>query len=235
MADFHFKQFDVDDRGCGMKVCSDSVLLGAWFASAHPSARTVADVGAGSGILALICAQCCPEAHIHALELDSGAAEAAVYNFGRSPWADRLEVVHGDFSLWQPGAALDLIISNPPYFTTGETAPDAARAAARHQQGLSYASLIAKARLWLAPDGHLGMVSPADIADDIIFAAEMAGLKLRRRLDVVGSPRKAPTRTLWDFAGADGSCHCDTLMLRRPDGTPTEEYIKLVEPFYTKI
>ena len=54
MGVFHFKRFDIDDHGCGMKICSDSVLLAAWFLPPYRDARSVADVGAGSGILAML-------------------------------------------------------------------------------------------------------------------------------------------------------------------------------------
>ena len=46
MGVFKFRQFDVDDSGCGMKICSDSVLLGHGVAREYRDARTVADVGA---------------------------------------------------------------------------------------------------------------------------------------------------------------------------------------------
>ena len=80
MGVFHFKQFDIDDSGCGMKICSDSVLLGAWFFPRHKRARRVADVGAGSGLLSLMAAQILPGASIVGLEIDSDAARAARAN-----------------------------------------------------------------------------------------------------------------------------------------------------------
>ena len=71
MGVFHFKQFDVDDSGCGMKICSDSVLLGAWFLPEYSSAASVLDIGAGSGLLALMAAQVCTGAHVTGIEIDA--------------------------------------------------------------------------------------------------------------------------------------------------------------------
>lgn len=51
MGVFRFKGFEVDDCGCGMKVCSDSVLLAAWFLEPYPDAAYVLDVGTGSDSL----------------------------------------------------------------------------------------------------------------------------------------------------------------------------------------
>ncbi|GAL05968.1 tRNA (adenine37-N(6))-methyltransferase TrmN6 [Photobacterium aphoticum] len=47
---FTFKQFHVNDHGCGMPVSTDGVLLGAW-ATLTPHAP-ILDIGCGSGILA---------------------------------------------------------------------------------------------------------------------------------------------------------------------------------------
>ena len=235
MARFEFRQFAIDDNGCGMKICSDSVLLGAWFAASYPEASSAADIGAGSGVLALMVAQLCPHVTITALELDEGAARAASMNFAASPFADRLRLQQGNFADYVPASPFDLIISNPPYFTTGEQAADKARAAARHQAGLSYASLMNTCSRWLASDGHIGLVSPAEFENDIIFEAELAGLKLRRLLRVRTSPRKQPTRLLWDFSPTDGPLLEACLDMRGRDGLPTAEYTRIVDSFYTKI
>lgn len=87
----------------------------------------------------------------------------------------------------------------------------------------------------LAPDGRLGMVSPAEFEQEIIYQAELAGLKLRRICRVVTASGKAPTRLLWDFALADGPISDETLCLRNPDGTYSAEYRRLVSPFYIRL
>lgn len=56
MGRFDFREFSIDDGGCGMKLGTDSVLLGAWFFREHTQARSVLDIGAGSGILSLMAA-----------------------------------------------------------------------------------------------------------------------------------------------------------------------------------
>ena len=235
MARFDFKKFSVDDSGCGMKICSDSVLLGAWFMPEVADAKVVVDAGAGSGVLALIAAQTCPAADIYAVEIDTGACRAASRNFAVSPWADRLRVVESDFCSATFDIGVDAIISNPPYFTNGETAPDSARACARHQQSLTFGTLIRRSRSILNPCGHLGLVAPAEAENDILFEAELAGLKLRRICHVSTSAGKTPRRILMDFSPADGCVHTYGLCLRNPDGNITEQYRTLVDPFYIKI
>jgi ribosomal protein L11 methyltransferase (prmA) len=235
MGVFRFKEFNVDDSGCGMKICSDSVLLAAWFLAPHSGVRAIADIGAGSGVLALLAAQICPEAIVTAVELDHTAAAAAAANFTQSPFAGRLTVVEADFTTWHPDESYDLIISNPPYFTNGELSADRSRSAARHQQGLTYESLLRRSASLLSQGGHLGMVSPAEFENDIIFQAEMAGMKLRRLMRVKTSPTKGVTRLLWDFSRTDGTQSTDELSIRQSDGSYTTSYRNLVEQYYMKL
>ena len=52
---FVFKEFEVIQSNCAMKVGTDAVLLGAWFAI--QKAANVLDIGTGTGILAIMAAQ----------------------------------------------------------------------------------------------------------------------------------------------------------------------------------
>lgn len=228
MAVFHFRQFDVDDRECGMKICSDSVLLGGWFFRLYPDARRVLDVGSGSGLLALIAAQFCPDAEITGIEIDPAAAGTSDYNFRRSPWADRLTAFNGCFESF-PATRTDLIVCNPPYFTNGEKAQCNRRATARHQTTLTYSTLAAFAAANLSFNGHLGLVAPAEFEESIIYNCELAGLKLARLYRVLTSPRKAPTRILFDFS------RCETVPVISEIAIRSDEYIALVGDLYVKI
>ena len=49
---FKFKQFSVARDHCALKVGTDAVILGAWAAINH-LAKSILDIGAGSGILSL--------------------------------------------------------------------------------------------------------------------------------------------------------------------------------------
>ncbi len=235
MGVFRFKRFDVDDFGCGMKICSDSVLLGAWFLPPLKAAQSVADIGAGSGLLSLMAADIMPLASIEAVEIDPEACRAAIRNFEISPWSGRLKAVCADFAEYAIGAAgrFDVVVCNPPYFITGERSSDAARAVARHQSSLSYSSLLSSGIS--KPDGHVGLVAPSEFENDIIYAAEVGRLKLRRLCRVKTSPAKGYSRILADFSYTDGPVEISELSLRTPDGVYSDEYRRLVEPYYMKL
>lgn len=210
---FQFKRFSLDDRRCGMKLGTDSVALGAWT-EISDNARTALDVGAGSGVLALMLAQRAPSLRVTALEYDRGAWLDCSENFAASPWAHRLEVVEGDFAKYTPTEPVDLIISNPPYFDGGPVAPERERATARHEGALGYASLIAYAVRHLSPDGSLAMILPAGRYDDALYQAEMSRLKLRRLCWLLPAEGRAPLRVMMQLRRIDGHCAVESLAVR---------------------
>lgn len=228
MGRFRFKQFDVDDGGCAMKVGTDSVLLGAWCDCR--GARRVLDLGAGSGLLALMIAQRVPDATITAIEIDPEACEAAAANFAASPWGDRLTAVCSDALAYAPEFLPDLIVCNPPYFIGGLQSPDTRRALARHSAGLCPESAVEIAARILSPSGSLAMVTPADYADSLLFHAEMHRLNLWRRCRVTTSGTQ-PSRLLWQWGREACPVEETSLTLRR-DGHLTPEYTALTSAFY---
>lgn len=144
MRPFRFKQFIVMHGKAGLKVGVDSVLFGALvnrheFGSSNPSgALHIADVGTGSGLLALMLRQGLSDSgrsgKVVAIELDEAACEDAAANVAASPWSDSIEVHQ---SSWQQFAGVDapydLIVSNPPFFPRPPTSTIAASAANRYK------------------------------------------------------------------------------------------------------
>jgi tRNA1Val (adenine37-N6)-methyltransferase len=113
---FVFKEFQVNQNRCAMKIGTDSVLLGAWSSiNHHPF--SVLDIGSGTGFLALMLAQPRKAELIDALEIDD-AYEQCVENFENSPWSDHLFCYHASLQEFTEDIEehYDLIISNPPYY-----------------------------------------------------------------------------------------------------------------------
>lgn len=230
MAVFRFIEFDVDDGGCGMKISSDAVLFGAWF-FAHIKAGEILDVGTGSGVLALMAAQNCTVARITGVELDAAACDAARRNFAASPWAERMTAVNADINEYHPPRIPDAIICNPPYFTEGLRSVSASRATARHCDTLDYATLMAYAAENLCGEGHLGLISPAEYEDEIIYNATLRRMSLSRLCRVRTTSSKNPSRILWDFAMYGCRASVDEIIIKE-SYTYTSEYLSLVKPYY---
>lgn len=205
-----------------MKVGTDGVTLGAW---ARCSGR-VLDVGAGCGLVGLMAAQRGAQS-VEIVEVDPAAAREAQENARRSPWAEHIRVHCADFLEFNPGEKFENIISNPPFFATGELAPDPARAAARHQGLLTPQAFMARAAEMLAPGGTVSVIIPADLRRDWEFAAGLAGLRPSRIVGLFTRLRALePRRLLMEFS-AEGLCtELSKLYIQSSD------YQTLVNDFY---
>jgi len=81
----------------------------------------IADVGTGSGILAVCCAKHVPECEVTALDISSAALEVAAENAQQHGVADRVKFYQSDlFTNCPADVRFDLIVSNPPYISSAE-------------------------------------------------------------------------------------------------------------------
>lgn len=194
---FQFKQFGIDDRRCGLKVGTDGVLLGTWACLGRCDGA-ILDVGAGSGLIGLMLAQRYPLADVTAVEVDADSYADLCLNVEASPWAERFTVVKDDFRTIT--GKFDLLVCNPPFFTNGERAPQAARALARHASELSPLSFVRFAAGHLTDAGRAAMIAPVELNEAIALEAALAGLYPCRLADVATSARRGITRRLWVFS-----------------------------------
>jgi len=78
----------------------------------------IADVGTGSGAIAVALAKRLPAATIYATDISHEALATAAANCCAHGVADRVRLLHGGLLAPLPGS-VDIIVSNPPYIATG--------------------------------------------------------------------------------------------------------------------
>jgi tRNA1Val (adenine37-N6)-methyltransferase len=195
---FKFKQFTVFQDKCAMKVGTDGVLLGAW-ANCNESIR-VLDIGTGTGLISLMTAQR-SNAQIDALEIDAEACDQAKLNILKSPWGNRINVIHKSIQEYTEASDLkyDLIVSNPPYFQNSLFAPDEKRTKARHNSEFEYEDLIKASLKFLNTNGVLSIILPYLEGTMFILQAAESGLFCIRQTNVLPNPGREPKRLLLEF------------------------------------
>ena len=238
---FRFKQFFIEDSKCAMKVGTDGVLLGAWAPTnpltPNPITR-ILDVGTGSGLIARMLMQRCPNAEVEGIDIDEAAVEQAREN-GVRAFQARLQ----DWRL-EIGDCYDLIVSNPPYFQNSLKNPDKGRQTARHTDTLSYAELVHHSARLLTMHGLLALILPAEAENEVRQLAAAENLFLTRVTRVYSKENKKPKRVLLAFRFqisdflSQGNDYCrfqileDSLVLEDEKGGRSLPYQELCRDFY---
>ena len=234
---FKFKQFAVNQDRCAMKIGTDAVLLGAWCPIDN-NPKSILDVGAGTGILALMLAQRTNADQIDALEIDEEAYEQCVENFENSPWADKLFCYHAalDEFVDDPEDEYDLIISNPPFYSEDFKTTDEQRDLARFQDAMPFEDLIEAADLLLSENGTFAVVIPYKEEErfiDLCAEYELYPVKATR---VKGSHKTPIVRSLLAFKRYELSVlTADELVIEINRHEYTDDYINLTQDFYLKM
>lgn len=246
MAGFTFKQFEIQQDRCAMKVGTDGVLLGAWA----EGGQRILDIGSGTGLISLMMAQRFPEAQVWGIDIDPDACMQARENVAASPFADRVGIaccalqnlseehlVRGSEELMEmkegEGNLFDAIVSNPPFFVNGLKNPDSKRAMARHSDSLPFPVLMKGVRQWLSDEGVFSVIVPADVLESFVSEAYCSGLSLVRQCGVKTVERKQPKRYLVAFSKRrTGMLDKCTEIMTDSDGNRSEWYAKITEEFY---
>jgi len=232
---FKFKKFTVYQEKCAMKVGTDAVLLGAWVNTG--GAKQILDVGTGTGLIALMCAQR-SEALIDAVEIDQAAAEQAFENVSNCPWRARIKVIRDSFQHFaQSGSSLkyDLIVSNPPYFSNSLKPSQKTRSLARHNDELSMESLLFHSARLLNSSGKLGIIVPFEGYRNIMESAHFSGLYAGRLLLIRPKEGKNFTRVMLELSMNSKQEIINELTLRKAGiDDYTEEFKLLTRDFYLK-
>jgi len=81
---------------------------------------TVADLGVGSGAIAVALAVSLPEAHVYGTDCSQEALEIAARNAEKHGVGPRIHLRHGDLLQPLEGLQFDAVVSNPPYIRSDE-------------------------------------------------------------------------------------------------------------------
>lgn len=162
----------------------------------HPDRRRAADVGTGSGCIAVSLAHHVPDLRILAVDRSWEALQVARRNAARHQVDNQVTFLQGD--LLSAAAPLDLVCANLPYIPSE---PLASLPVAQHEPLLALdggpdglnaiRGLLAGASRWLAPGGLLLLEMQFDQGDAITSLAEacLPAARIKVHADLAGFPR----------------------------------------------
>jgi len=149
----------------------------------------IADLGTGSGAIALALAAQFQESSVTAVEISPEAAALARENADASKAGDRVQIVVGDWKSVLASGEFDLIVANPPYLSAAEVAtaepevrdfePRGALVAENEGQA-ALEEIIRMAPGALAPGGLVALETGIDQHTFLLGVAEQAGFSFRK-------------------------------------------------------
>jgi release factor glutamine methyltransferase len=204
MREFWNLEFEVNPAVLIPRPETELIVEAALELVSRTATATIADVGTGSGCLAIALACERPDSRVIASDISREALDVARRNALRHGVADRVEFVHGD--LLDPITRIcDLIVANPPYVV--ERARPALGPEVRdHEPGVALfggndglrllARLIHDAPAHLRSGGYLafefGLGQDDEIEQMLADASELTTVEFRR--DLQGIARTAITQ-----------------------------------------
>jgi len=230
---FRFKQFLIRQNNTAMKVGTDGVLLGAW-ANIDSDQKEILDIGAGTGLIALMMAQR-TNAKISAIEIEKNAYLQAKQNFENSKWVERLEIIHSSLQEFEPLNKFDLIVSNPPFFTNSLKTLDASRNTARHTDSLSFRELLIFTSINLDQNGKATFIIPYDSEIEFLDIAKKYCLFPSRICRVQGNENSVIKRSLIELNFNNKVVVETILIIEKSRHIYTQDYINLTKDFYIKM
>ena len=239
---FQFKKFKVHQDRCAMKIGTDGVLLGAWSSIEHEP-KSILDIGAGTGVIALQLAQRSSANTIDAIEIDDHAHQQCTHNFEYSDWADRLFCYHGSVQEFasEMEHKYDLIVSNPPFFKapksidaqTQNTSQE--RAVARFTDTLPFTHLVVCAAHLLSQNGVFCTILPQTEVASFIEIAAQNKLFISKICTIRGTKKSKIKRCLLAFSTRQSKPKTQELTIEISRHNYTQEYKNLVRDFYVKM
>ena len=238
MSSFKFKQFEIQQDACAMKVSLDACLLGALCDVKH--AQRILDIGAGTGLLSLMLAQrCTADARIEAIELDEPAFKQALQNINRSPFSSMITLTHGNINYFQSSQLFDVIICNPPFFSQQLKGDNAQRNLARHNDGLSFSQLNERINALLSKQGKAWILLPMSELDRFKQASEGCNLAIQDQWLVFSRSHKPAKICIFTLVHSEHhetvpTAHHD-LAVYNEQQEYTHEFRQLLSDYYLKL
>lgn len=231
---FRFKQFNVDQTDCAMKVNTDGVLLGA-LADAGKVA-TILDIGTGTGVIALMLAQRFSKTQIDAVELNETAARTASNNFQNSPFACWLQLYAQSFQQYfdtYPQKRYDLIVSNPPFYIQSLKSPKAEKSMAKHANADFFKELISCCKEHLSANGSIWLILPLPTAALVKQITDQQGLFVQQYIFIKSYPHSEPHREILVLGSQQTQTTQQSLIIYDEPKVYTNAYQCLLKNFLT--
>ncbi len=217
----------------GLTFGTDAYLLSA-YVRRRVHGRAV-DLGAGTGVISLLCAARRTFAHITCAELQPSFCSLITQNAADNHLSDRLSVWQGDIRSLYPdalGGEVDAVFSNPPYLRADAGFANAVpeKDMARHETCGGIADFCQTASRLLRHGGYFTLVFRPERTAELLSALSCAGLEPKRMTYVYPTKDHPPCLMLVESKkGAGTGLFVTKPLILKENGQDTPETIFIYE------
>ena len=229
---FQFKQFNIQQDKCAMKVCTDACLFGALVANENLQIASCLDIGTGTGLLSVMLAQKNNSVKIDAVELDTAAATQAAENIAASPWAANIQVYNKDILTFALHKKYDGIFSNPPFFEDDLRSVNETKNNAKHDTSLSFVQLLQVVDNLLSPNGFFAVLLPYHRVEYFIEEAKRSGLHLHKQILVKQTIKHTCFRGILFFSRTASETEQTEIIIKDSNQHYTPEFSAALKDYY---
>ncbi len=218
-----------------MKVSTEACIFGA--SVEVDFASKILDIGAGTGLLSLMMAQR-TNAQITAVEINDQAAEQCKENFEKSPWADRLSIVHSSIQDFSQSCQtkFDVIISNPPFYNNHLKPRDNSRAVAMHNDLLTSKEIAQAIYILIKNDGVFYLLSPSESLPYFRKAFSARGLHANTLTTILNRKGGPVFREITRVSlNRQENNLPSNIVIRNDNDNYTTEFRTLLSPYYLNL
>jgi len=227
---FRFKQFEVaQSPGC-MPVTTDACIFGA--IADIGNAKSVLDIGTGTGLLSLMLAQRFADAVFTAIDIDAESIKQATENFKNSPWKQRLQAETADLRTREPGVQYDAIVCNPPFFDNQLLSESDDKRRARHTVTLDFETLFYKIQYLLKQDGICMLLIPILHVEYLQELSKKNALYLHHKIQIRSFTESAPHVIILYLSKNQAAGFTSDFIIYEKPGVYSSEMKALMQDFY---
>ncbi len=230
--DLQYNGMKIIQKTDAFRFGTDAVLL-ADFALIRKNDR-VADLGTGTGAIALLIAAHHETAQVDAVEIQADMAEMAERSVRMNNITERVRVHSMDLrnaAKHLGYGKYDQVVCNPPYSKEGAALASVREnlRLSRHEGDTTIAEICQAAAGLLKTGGRFSVVFPAQRAFEMMTEMKKSNLAPKRIRCVQGTKNHAPRLILIDSVknGGEQLHWLPPLILKNEDGSETEEWFRI--------
>lgn len=230
--DLQYNGMKIIQKTNAFRFGTDAVLLSD-FALIRKNDR-IADLGTGTGAIALLIAAHHENAQVDAIEIQEDMAEMAERSVRMNKIAERVRIHAMDLRCAAEKLGygkFDQVVCNPPYSKEGAALASVSlnKRLSRHEGDTTIGEICFSAASLLKTGGRFSVVFPAQRAFEMMCEMKKANLAPKRVRCVQGTKNHAPRLILIDSVknGGEQLHWLPPLILKNEDGSETEEWFRI--------